>query len=361
MQISPSSPTESVDRVDQHDRVAGQRAAHRAEFHLLAGGVADLGGRLGLPVPVPDGDAPGVADLLDHLGVERLTGRDALADLHLHRGQIGLDQHPPDRRRCAEGGHAVRLQDLQHLLGVEARVVVEEDGRARVPRGEDVAPRVLRPAGGGDVEVDVAGLEADPVHGRQVTDRVADLRVLDQLRLARRTGGEVEEQRVVRGRVHLGHGTVVRRRVVVVEPTLDRRADGDADAVVRDPGVPAGLRAAGDDGPYAAALDPVREVGVGEQRGRGDHHRAGPDAAEHDLPQRDRVAEHDQDPVARLQPGLGEPAGHLTGSLGHLGVRPGVDLAVLLDDGQRRDLGLLDRERVEPVPRPVEPVEVPAS
>ena len=59
--------------------------------------------------------------------------------------------------------------------------------------------------------MDVAGLQADPVHRRQVTDRVADLGVLDQLRLTRRTGGEVEQQRVVGGGVHLGHGTVVRR------------------------------------------------------------------------------------------------------------------------------------------------------
>jgi hypothetical protein len=115
--------------------------------------------------------------------------------------------------------------------------------------------------------------------------------------------------------------------------------------------------AAGDYGPDVAAGDPVGEVGVGEQGGRGDHHRAGPDAAEHRLPQLDLVAEHDQHPVARLEPGRGEPAGDLAGLLGHLGVRPGSDLAVLLDDRQRSDLGLLDRERVEPVVGPVEPLE----
>src|SRR5947208_1907342 len=83
--------------------------------------------------------------------------------------------------------------------------------------------------------------------------------------------------------------TVVGRRAVVVEPVVHGFADGDADAVVGDALVPAGVGAAGDDGPYAATRDPVREVGVGEQRGRGDHHGAGPDAAEHCLPQGDGV------------------------------------------------------------------------
>src|SRR5262249_60545470 len=67
------------DWVHQNDRVAGQRAAHRAWLDLLARAVADLRGGLGLPEAVPDGDPPGLADLLADLRVQRLACRDALA------------------------------------------------------------------------------------------------------------------------------------------------------------------------------------------------------------------------------------------------------------------------------------------
>src|SRR3954468_4477397 len=123
----------------------------------------------------------------------------------------------------------------------------------------------------------VAGLQTDPVHGRQVAYRVADLCVLDQLRLARRTGGEVQQQGVVGGGVDPMDRAVVAGRVGVLQPALDRIADGDADAVVGDSGVPSGVGAGGDHRTDVAAGDAVGQVCVGQQRGRGDHHRTGTD------------------------------------------------------------------------------------
>ena len=64
--------------VDQGDRVAGDRAAHRAGLHGLPGRVADLHGGLGLAEAVPDAQTPRLLDLLDHLGVERLPRPDDL-------------------------------------------------------------------------------------------------------------------------------------------------------------------------------------------------------------------------------------------------------------------------------------------
>ena len=87
--------------------------------------------------------------------------------------QVGLDQHPPDRRRRAEGGDPVLGHHPHQRRCVEPCVVVEEDRRAGQPGREHVGPCVLGPARRGDVQVHVARAQADPVQRRQVPDRVA--------------------------------------------------------------------------------------------------------------------------------------------------------------------------------------------
>ena len=61
---------------------------------------------------------------------------------------------------------------------VEARLVGDEHRRAGVPGGEEAAIGVLRPAGRRNVQVHVAGLQAEPVHRDQVADRIALVAVL---------------------------------------------------------------------------------------------------------------------------------------------------------------------------------------
>src|SRR5699024_9840178 len=56
---------------------------------------------------------------------------------------------------------------------------------------------VFGPPRGGGVQVYVSRLEPDPVHGRQVADRIGALRVGDQLGGRGGSGGEVQQQRVV--------------------------------------------------------------------------------------------------------------------------------------------------------------------
>ena len=105
-------------------------------------------------------------------------------------------------RHTVGGAHIVvtrqRSSTAEHRLGVEARVVVDEHAGAGVPGCEEAAPRVLGPTGRRDVEVHVPGLQADPVHRRQVADRIALVGVQNELGLGRRAGREVQQQRVGR-------------------------------------------------------------------------------------------------------------------------------------------------------------------
>ena len=143
------------------------------------------------------------------------------------------DEHPPHGRRRAERGHAVRNERVEHARGVEARVVEDEDRGARVPRREEAAPGVLRPARRADVPVHVAFTQSDPVHRREVADRIAHVRVQHHLRLRRRAGREVEEKRVVAARLPIGL-EIADAIGGIGDPPRARQADDDAREVTRD-------------------------------------------------------------------------------------------------------------------------------
>src|SRR5699024_9025594 len=66
-----------------------------------------------------------------------------------------------------------------------------------------------------------------------------------------------------------------------------------------DGGETVGQLGAGDDVLDTAAGDPVAQVALGQQRGRGDDDGAELDHGEHDVPQFDLLGEHQQEPVAR--------------------------------------------------------------
>ncbi len=99
-------------RVHQHHWNAWKGPAHRPRAHLGTGGVAHLGGGLGLPESVADDQSPCPPDLLDHLRVERLTGTDRLPQGAGALTEVGVDQHPPYRRRRTERGHPPLAQVL---------------------------------------------------------------------------------------------------------------------------------------------------------------------------------------------------------------------------------------------------------
>jgi hypothetical protein len=146
-----------------------------------------------------------------------------------------------------------------------------DGGRAGVPRRKHVRPRVLGPAGRRDVEMHVVGLQTEPVHGREMADRIARVRVHHQLRLRRGARGEIEQQRVARPRRRVRLETRARpQQIAPVAPARRRAADGDA----RQQAVAAPLefrrrRRLGDDKAHAAARQALGDVGVGELRRRG--------------------------------------------------------------------------------------------
>ncbi len=200
----------------------------------------------------------------------------------------------------------------------------------------------------------VAGLEADPVHGRQVPDRVRRVGVLDEFGPGGGARGEVEHQRVVGpgrgvGR-EVGGGAV---RLLQRQPALRGRTGRDARVGAGDLGELSGVLRARDDMPDPAAVDAVAQVGRAEQRGGRDDDRAQFHRRERGDPQFGLVAEHDEDPVLGAHAPGAQPVGELCRAHGHLPEgQPGL-AAVLLDDVQG-GAGVAVRDLVEPVERPVE-------
>ncbi len=160
---------------------------------------------------------------------------------------------------------------------------------------------MLRPARRRNVQVHVARLQADPVHRDQVADRVALVTVLDQLGARCRAGGEIQQQRIGGlGRpVRREAGRALRQRVVAV-PSGGRLAQRDARHRGIEPGEFRRVRGVGDQVADPAALEPVLQIVLCQQRRRRDHHRAELHRRQHHLPQRHDIAEHQQDALAAL-------------------------------------------------------------
>ena len=107
----------------------------------------------------------------------------------------------------------------------------------------------------------VAGLQADPVHRRQVPDRIGGMGVLDQLGLGGRPRREVEEQRVGGHR----HGVWRERRVDVTgvgvaQPAVNRLTDCDPCVRTRHVVELGRVRRRHDDMTGVAALHAVDEI-----------------------------------------------------------------------------------------------------
>ena len=113
----------------------------------------------------------------------------------------------------------------------------------------------------------------------------------------------------------------------------------------------------GDDVPDLPAGHPVHQVGRLQQRGRRDDHRAELHRGQDDFPQRHDVAEHQQHPVAPSDAEVAQPRGHLRRPGRQFRVRQRHVGPVVGQDPQRRKVGVLGRDHVEPVQCPVELVE----
>ena len=351
-QISPSSAGWPC-AVEQHHRVAGKRAPHRAGLDRLAGRIAHHGGRLGLAEAVADGHSPGRAHLRDHLRIQRLAGARHLAQLHAPGAQVVLDEHAPHCRRCTECGDLAVHQLLQQRARIEALVVVGEDRRLRVPGRKEARPGMLRPPRRAQIQVYVPGLQSQPVHGREMPDRVADVRVRDQFRARGRARGEIQQQQLV--------GTGARRRkarrrsrgVRKRDPPRDLSADGDAQRRPRQARESRAERCLGDDRLDASALETIAQIPTLQQRGRRNHHHAQTDRRQHRLPQRHAVRQHHQQAITAAEAEGGEEAGNLRRALLHLRERQRLIRPGIIDDTQRSGV-VVGGDHVEVIVCPVE-------
>src|SRR5436190_1260721 len=97
--------------------------------------------------------------------------------------------------RGAPGGDRIALYDVEGELCVELPAGIErEDARAHVPRAEEARPRGFRPAGIGQVPVDVRGFQVEPkLAGGAVAEAVAFLGVEDHLGMSGGAAGEVDD------------------------------------------------------------------------------------------------------------------------------------------------------------------------
>ena len=199
----------------------------------------------------------------------------------------------------------------------------------------------------------VAGLQTEPVHRGEMSDRIARVGVLDELRLRGRSGREVEKERVVRC------GGAVRREraacgheVVVAQPPVERIAHGDPCECTADAREAACQLRLRDDMGNAAAFDPVDDVGGRQERARGNDHRTQLGQREEALPERRAVAEHEQGAVTTAHTLVTQPARQRGGSRAQLGKRT-PRLAVVIDDPETGAV-IARGDDVEPVERPVE-------
>ena len=152
---------------------------------------------LGLSVAVVDRVTGRLGPGADRGGVERL----ARGHHPPHRGQRpqsrALGEHPVLGRRLAEDRDPLALDQLEPVVGIEARVDEHRRRAAEPRRDEDVARR-LRPPGSGRAPDQLARPGAEPLLGLESLGAEVALRVHRRPRLAGGPRGEHDQRRVAR-------------------------------------------------------------------------------------------------------------------------------------------------------------------
>ncbi len=213
--------------------------------------------------------------------------------------------------------------------------------------------------------MDVARLQAEPEHGRQRPDRIASVRVGDELRLRGRPRREVEQHGIVgpgRPIRHEAGRSLEGRGIRMPAGAVARTHDDTDDLGTREALAFQELVALGQDGAGTATLDPVRQL-VGREQGRGrDHHEAELHRRQGRFPERRHVAEQQEQVIAARESRAGEVIGELVRATAQVGeAEPRIGAGPDVDDAERGPVPALGRSGefgVEPVDGPIERREV---
>jgi len=193
---------------------------------------------------------------------------------------------------------------------------MHKDGGARVPRREEAAPGVLGPSRSADVQVYVVGPDPNPIHGSEVTDRIALVSMQHELGQSGRPRSEIQHERI--GRVGLAVWNEVGALLVGLRigcPAWFRAADEYASVIAAQAGKFFGQSREGDHVPGLAAIEAVAQIGDGKQRGSGNHNGAQLECRQHDLPNRDQVGKLDDKAVTTANSLLAQEVRNLVGAL----------------------------------------------
>ena len=202
----------------------------------------------------------------------------------------------------------------------------------------------------------VAGLEAEPVHGREMPDRVARVRVHDELGARRRAGGEIKQHRVVGLGRAIGFKELAAEKHGVTAPARRSDAHRDAHDALAKPGEFLRIGPMRDQKLRLAPLEPVGDVGWPERRHRRNQHEAELHRSQHRRPQFRDHAQHHQKAIAALGAERAQAIGETRQFDAQILEGPRLD--AIADDLEGNLAPMLSGRElgVEPVERPVEPL-----
>ena len=171
--------------VEQHNPIARQGLAHGAFLQSHPRRIADLCRGFRLAEEVADRQTPGIAHLFDDLWVQRFPGTRYFAQGCAEGFHVFLDKHAPDGGRGAECRHTIGGNRFQHTARIEARLVGDEDRGPRIPGRKKAGPGMLGPAGRGNIQMQIARLQAEGEHRGKMPHRIGLIAMQHQLWLGR--------------------------------------------------------------------------------------------------------------------------------------------------------------------------------
>src|SRR5438034_6572354 len=132
--------------IDHSHLEAWKWLAHRTRLHLYRWKITAEQHGLGLAIAITDGHARFLFPHLDHFGVKRLTGSDAIAQCF---GRVGFHishwlvkhEHAVDGGRGAERGNGILVEHVQGFNGIKfAASILDEHSGSHNPGAEEIAP-----------------------------------------------------------------------------------------------------------------------------------------------------------------------------------------------------------------------------